>query len=475
MSKIFNDPIHGTIRVTGVSLKIIDTPQFQRLRYLKQLGGGYFVYPGATHTRFEHSIGTYHLAGKFARILKLKHPTQFLEDEITCIEIAGLCHDLGHGPFSHVFDNMFIPWVKPDCKWKHEDASVAMLEHLLEENDHVKKAFDVFDTDWSRLELVKDLILGGKETEHVQDPRVHGIRRTKPHLYEIVANSRTGIDVDKWDYFARDCHMVGIKNNFDHDRYMEMARIIEVDGKPRICTRDKEVINLYDMFHTREILYRRVYSHQVTRAVELMIVDALVKLDQTALMPGKNGKRKISECIDDMVAYSKLNDSILQMVEVLVPLETNHQDSDTALRDARDIVERIQKRDLYKCVSKRIVEDDFNRKKIPQIKQEVLKHTGTRTFDEQQFEIIVMCFDYGRGNVDPVAQVPFYRKSDLQKPIVLPEEEKPRMLPKTFRECALAVYSKHEQLDDDLDSCFNRWFTDEYLKNPSTYAVHQGR
>ncbi|XP_046543676.1 deoxynucleoside triphosphate triphosphohydrolase SAMHD1-like isoform X1 [Haliotis rubra] len=287
LSKIFNDPIHGTIRVSGLCMKIIDTPQFQRLRYLKQLGGGYFVYPGATHNRFEHSIGTYHLAGKFARILKWKHPAHFGDDEIKCIEMAGLCHDLGHGPFSHVSDNMFIPRVKPDSKWKHEDASVMMLEHLIKENSDVKSAFDELDKDWSCLELVKDLILGGKETNHVTTESVIEMRSTKPYLYEIVANSKTGIDVDKWDYFARDCHMVGMKNNFDHDRYMEMARINDVDGKPRICTRDKNASNLYDMFRTRETLHRRVYQHPVTRGVELMIVDALVKLDKTALIPGK--------------------------------------------------------------------------------------------------------------------------------------------------------------------------------------------
>ncbi|XP_048244692.1 deoxynucleoside triphosphate triphosphohydrolase SAMHD1-like [Haliotis rufescens] len=177
-SKIFKDPVHGTITVTGLCVKIIDTPQFQRLRYLKQLGGDYFVYPGAAHNRFEHSIGTYYLAGTFARILQQEYP-ELEDDEIKCIEIAGLCHDLGHGPFSHVFDNFFIPRVVPGSKWK------------------------------------------------------------------IVNNAQTGIDVDKWDYFARDCHMMGIKNNFDHDRYMKLARIILVEeegGKvPRICARDKVI------------------------------------------------------------------------------------------------------------------------------------------------------------------------------------------------------------------------------------------
>ncbi|XP_076109500.1 deoxynucleoside triphosphate triphosphohydrolase SAMHD1-like [Mytilus galloprovincialis] len=125
MAKILNDSIHGIITLHPLLFKIIDTPQFQRLRNIKQLGGCYFVYPGASHNRFEHSIGTCHLASKLADHLQLK-----LQEDINkmkekeqdysrlqkavmtpkdklCIEIAALCHDLGHGPFSHLFDQMF--------------------------------------------------------------------------------------------------------------------------------------------------------------------------------------------------------------------------------------------------------------------------------------------------------------------------------------------------------------------------------
>ncbi|XP_060576976.1 deoxynucleoside triphosphate triphosphohydrolase SAMHD1-like [Ruditapes philippinarum] len=108
--EVFNDPIHGNIELHPLLVKIVDTPQFQRLRFIKQLGGVYFVYPGASHNRFEHSIGVCHLAGRFLRALKDRQPNlEISSEDILCVEIAALCHDIGHGPFSHLFDKRIIP------------------------------------------------------------------------------------------------------------------------------------------------------------------------------------------------------------------------------------------------------------------------------------------------------------------------------------------------------------------------------
>uniref|UniRef100_A0A3B3R3H6 HD domain-containing protein n=1 Tax=Paramormyrops kingsleyae TaxID=1676925 RepID=A0A3B3R3H6_9TELE len=118
-SKVFNDSIHGHIWLHPLLVRIINTLQFNRLRNLKQLGGTYFVYPGASHNRFEHSIGVAHLAGRLVRALRKQQPELGISprDEL-CVQIAGLCHDLGHGPFSHMFDDMFIKKLRPELEWK---------------------------------------------------------------------------------------------------------------------------------------------------------------------------------------------------------------------------------------------------------------------------------------------------------------------------------------------------------------------
>ena len=100
------DIIHGNIVIDELAKRIIDTEEFQRLRNIKQLGCCNFVFPGAVHTRFEHSIGVYHLAKKYIDIFN-KDKEYFTEREKECISIAGLIHDIGHGPYRHLFDELF--------------------------------------------------------------------------------------------------------------------------------------------------------------------------------------------------------------------------------------------------------------------------------------------------------------------------------------------------------------------------------
>jgi HD superfamily phosphohydrolase len=105
LRKVFNDPIHGHIDLSSITTCVIDTPQFQRMRDISQLGGTYYVYPGAASHRFEHCIGVAFLARNFILKLRENQPELNITDEdIVCIELAGLCHDLGHGPFSHLYD-----------------------------------------------------------------------------------------------------------------------------------------------------------------------------------------------------------------------------------------------------------------------------------------------------------------------------------------------------------------------------------
>jgi hypothetical protein len=130
--KIFNCLVHGPIKLEEACLRIIDTPAFQRLHSLKQLGTSDYVFRGATHTRFEHSIGVAHLAEKVAsRLRENQSLLNITAVDVLCVKIAGLCHDLGHGPFSHVFDGVFIKACRKDIHWRHEDGSVMMFRYIL--------------------------------------------------------------------------------------------------------------------------------------------------------------------------------------------------------------------------------------------------------------------------------------------------------------------------------------------------------
>ncbi|CAJ0840230.1 12547_t:CDS:2 [Entrophospora sp. SA101] len=259
--KQINDPIHGYMEFDDWAIEVIDTPEFQRLRNLKQLGTTYFVYPGASHNRFEHCLGVGHLSNKLLKQLYKNQPelkSGSFESDLKCVTLAGLCHDLGHGPFSHVFDNRVIP----KLKLGHEEGSVKMFDHLIDEN-HI-------DLNPEEVKLIKSLITG-------KDPsRNKSENSGREFLFDIVANKRNSIDVDKFDYLERDCYNIGIKSSYDSSRLMKFSRVID----DQICYSHKESHNIYELFHTRYSLHKKVYQHpmliNLATAIDHMLADALV-------------------------------------------------------------------------------------------------------------------------------------------------------------------------------------------------------
>lgn len=469
-NKVFNDPIHGHVELHPLLIRIIDTPQFQRLRNLKQLGGTYFVFPGASHNRFEHSIGVGYLAGRLVQALNERQPELLISRrDILCVQIAGLCHDLGHGPFSHMFDGMFIPKVRPEIKWKHETASLAMFDYLVEDNN-LKPVMEqhglVLPED---LDFIKEQIAGPLNTDATPGQKwpYKGRLENKSFLYEIVANKRNGIDVDKWDYFARDCYHLGIQNNFDYRRFLKFARVCEVDGQKNICTRDKEVGNLYDMFHTRNCLHRRAYQHKVGNIIETMITEAFLKADPHIQIEGSGGKMfTLSTAIDDMKAYTKLTDHVFEQIL---------NSSSPELAEARQILKNIICRRLYKCLGQTQAE-----KPMPVTQETIhswevdlalsIPQTGSQeaSLQPEDFVVNVIVMDYGMKEQNPINNVRFYCKNDLTKAIQIRKNQVSKLLPEQFAEQLIRVYCKKRD-EKSLEAAkkhFVQWCMDRNFSKP---------
>ncbi|XP_034028467.1 deoxynucleoside triphosphate triphosphohydrolase SAMHD1 [Thalassophryne amazonica] len=456
-NKVFNDPIHGHIELHPLLIRIIDTPQFQRLRNIKQLGGTYFVFPGASHNRFEHSIGVGYLAGRLVQALNVRQPELLISQrDILCVQIAGLCHDLGHGPFSHLFDGLFIPKARRDITWRHEQASLDMFDYLVKDNELepvMKKHGLVLPED---MDFIKEQIAGPLDPSPLQSSRwpYKGRPAEKSFLYEVVANKRNGLDVDKWDYFARDCYHLGIQNNFDHRRFLKFARVCEVDGHKNICTRDKEVANLYDMFHTRNCLHRRAYQHKVCNVIEAMITEAFLKADPHIKIEGSDGKMfSISTSIDDMEAYTKLTDHIFEQIL---------NSSSVELSEARQILRNIIHRRLYKCVGQTHAEKHIN------VTQDVIHSWKEQlsslcsqdvSLEPEDFEVNVITMDYGMKEKNPINSVRFYSKNDPTKAYQIRKNQVSKLLPEYFAEQLIRVYSKKrdERILEVARKSFVQW------------------
>ncbi|XP_036606119.1 deoxynucleoside triphosphate triphosphohydrolase SAMHD1 isoform X4 [Trichosurus vulpecula] len=355
-----------------------------------------------------------------------------------------------------------------DDAMKHETASVKMFEHLVNANgiETVMKKYGLIPEE--DICFIKEQIAGPLDStvENCSWP-YKGRPEEKNFLYEIVANKRNGIDVDKWDYFARDCHHLGIQNNFDYKRFIKFARVCEVDKKKHICTRDKEVGNLYDMFHTRNCLHRRAYQHKVVNIIETMITEAFLKADPYIQIEGAEGKKyKLSTAIDDMEAYSKLTDNIF--------LEILHS-SDPRLAEAREILHKVECRKLYKFVGetqptggKKIRMEEYDQ--LPKdVAASVPRGIALKAeLKAEDFIVDVIDMDYGMKEKNPIDNVRFYCKSDRSKAVMITKDQVSQLLPEKFAEQLIRVYCKKtdKQSLDAASKYFVQWCMNKNFTKP---------
>ena len=314
MSKIIYDPIHKYMTFDSIILKIIDTVEFQRLKNIKQLGLCYYVFPGASHNRFEHSLGVCYLSGLLIDTIKTNQPElKISERTALLIKIAGLVHDIGHACFSHFFDHHFLHKKIPESLYKeHEYRSGQLFRYI------VKK----YNIGLTEEEVGTVIAMIDPDEQH------------KSYLYQIVANKLNGLDCDKFDYIARDTYNVGLSYSFDASRLIKEARVID----DKICFPKKCYFEISDLYYTRYKLHKQIYTHNAVRSIEYMVLDILKELDININFIDKT---------TDISKFHHLTDSILDLSYFFEN------------KKAIKIYENIRQRKLYKFVME-INEENFD-------------------------------------------------------------------------------------------------------------------
>ena len=235
------DPIHGYIELTPTERSILDTPQFQRLRRIKQLSTAHLTYPGAEHTRFHHSLGVMHISGEIAQ--RLMDIELVDTEEHAKIRIAGLLHDIGHGPFSHLFEE-----VMEKRGMNHEQ----MSERIIQET------------------IIGDILeSNGIEKQEIGTLSIGRLDYHKPYINNIIAGQ---FSADVLDYLPRDSYFSGVEyGRVDIDRLVRSINVVD----DALAVKDTALYVLEEMVIARYMMFKAVYFHRSVRSAEVMLVRAM--------------------------------------------------------------------------------------------------------------------------------------------------------------------------------------------------------
>jgi HD superfamily phosphohydrolase len=245
-SKILNDPVYGFISLPyKILLDVIDHPYFQRLRRIKQLGLSHLVYPGAMHTRFQHSIGCTHLMLQAVSTLRnLGKKISVEEEKGVCLAI--LLHDIGHSPFSHTLENSIV------CGINHEGVSKIFMQALNKEfNGQLDIAISIFSNEYH-----------------------------KCFLHELVSSQ---LDMDRLDYLKRDSFFTGVSEGIiGNERIIKMFDIVN----DSIVIKQKGIYSIEKFLVARRLMYWQVYLHKTVLSAEFLLMNILKRAKEIALSRG---------------------------------------------------------------------------------------------------------------------------------------------------------------------------------------------
>jgi HD superfamily phosphohydrolase len=238
--KIINDPVFGFIKIRrGLLYDIVQHPLFQRLNRINQLGLASVVYPGARHTRFQHSLGAFHLMAEAVKSLTEKGVYIF-DSEAEAVQAAILMHDIGHGPFSHVLENTLIHGIS------HEDISLMMMEQINRDlRGQLNLAISIFKDEYPN------------------------------KIFHQLISSQ--LDMDRLDYLRRDSFYTGVtEGNIGSARIIKMLNVAD----DRLVVEAKGIYSIENFLTTRRLMYWQVYLHKTAVGYEKVLVNALMRAKQ---------------------------------------------------------------------------------------------------------------------------------------------------------------------------------------------------
>ena len=400
------DPVHGYIELNDCEIAVIDTPQFQRLRRLRQLSGAYLTYPGAEHTRFHHSLGVMHVAGMIAQ--------HFLDMELINskeaqeIRSAALMHDLGHGPFSHLFEE-----VLDKRKLNHE----ILTSRIIKET-----------------QVADELSSFGLDPDAMSVLSVGKSKSSKQFMNQIIAGQ---FSADVLDYLVRDSYFTGVEyGRVDIHRLMRSMDVLD----DSLALKDTALYVLEAMVIARYEMFKAVYFHRSVRAAEVMLVRALKLADEEL---GLTDFTTVEE-------YLRLDDS-----SILAELASLKDSQSSTSKTAYDLAEGFTNRKLLKCAYETVVHrrDRFNVNMM--LMRGIRNNLETDLADDADVDK-----DYVIIDVSTAPSVPYYALQKSPQDIPLfhknPDGEK---IPINFSQVSplgdtligyldiMRVYTKKENLD----------------------------
>ena len=315
------DPIHDFVRVNSNELKIIDTSIFQRLRRIRQLSGAHLIYPGAQHTRFEHSLGVMHIASMAGHALNEKGIVS--SDNIQNLRFAGLLHDIGHGPFSHLFEELL-----QKRKISHENIGRDIILKT--------QIGDLISANGFNKKFITELAFGDSKFQFMN---------------EIISGA---LSADIMDYLLRDGYFTGAEHaKIDHNRLTYSLDVY----KNKLALEKSALVNFETMMISRYQMFKAVYFHKTVRAGEVMLLESMYLAEE-----------ELGLSSTSLNEYLKLTD------EVILSKLLNLPERNSKLRIAKKIATDYLNRNLFKSVFEvSVTGNAITKKRMQSIREEVSK------------------------------------------------------------------------------------------------------